>query len=143
MKRKIIFALAVVAVVMASISFVSAAENVTVDGIDFNVPDGFSENKSLETVNNKSSVFTIEYISNGMVFENGTAIAALLVSDYLNYDISDSILSFIAGDSKKIGNISGYMKEDNGYHVFSYEKNGKLVSISSTDENLIEDFLLA
>ena len=45
-------------------------KNVTIDGIDFNLPDGFSEDVSSESVNETSSVGGFEYKYNQKLFEN-------------------------------------------------------------------------
>lgn len=143
MNRKIFFTLALVAIMLASISFVSAEQNITIDGVDFHIPDGFAEDPNHETVNEHHSQGSVNYVTNGKLFEKGNTIIAILVAEYEGFEVSDDVVANVGGDAKTINGVDGYLKQDTIYYVFSYEKDGKLVTISSTDEDEIGDFLIA
>ncbi|WP_405267664.1 hypothetical protein [Methanobrevibacter sp.] len=117
-------------------------QTVTIDGIDFNVPDGFIEDPNHATVNEQKEQSGVTYITNGKVFEKGDTVVALLVADYGDYKITDDIVKNVGGDAKTINNIDGYFKTDDNYKVFSYAKDDKLVVLSATDEDAIGEFLI-
>lgn len=142
MKRKIFFTLAVVALVAIAVSAISAAdETVAIDGINFTVPDGFSEDASNGYVNEQREEAGLTYVVNGKLYEKGNTVMAIIVSDYGDYKVTDDVVKAVGGEAKTINGQSGYLKEDNGFKVFSFEKNDKLVAMSTNDENIIGDFI--
>ena len=143
MNRKIFLALCLMAVMLASVSSAAADENVTIDGIDFAVPGGFTEDPAQETVNEQHSKSGVEFVTNGKLFEKGDTIVALLVADYKDFKVTDDIIASVGADAKTVNGVDGYIRQDGHYYVFSYEKDGKLVSISANDEDAIADFLIA
>lgn len=146
LKRKILFTLLVVSLAIVAIGCASAAlfdnENkVTIDGIDFNVPDGYKEDTNYQTINEVKNKGGVQYTVNGKVFEKGSDIVSILVSDYGEYKLTDDIVKSVGGDEKTIGDVKGYASEDDGYYLFTYIKDDKLVVFSVTDEDSIEGFL--
>lgn len=146
MKRKILFTLLVVSLAIVAIGCASAAlfdnENkVTIDGIDFNVPDGYKEDTNYQTINEVKNKGGVQYTVNGKVFEKGSDIVSILVSDYGEYKLTDDIVKSVGGDEKTIGDVKGYASEDDGYYLFTYIKDDKLVVFSVTGEDSIEGFL--
>ena len=158
MNKKIILGLSLVLIAIMAIGSVSAfdlgsilggddedvAENetVTIDGIDFNIPAGFTEDPQHATVNEQKEVSGITYVTNGKLYENNDTIVALLVADYGEYKVTDEIAQSVGGDAKTINNVSGYLTTDGDYKVFNYAKDDKLVVISATDEDVIADFII-
>lgn len=47
------------------------------------------------------------------------------------------------GNKTTINGIDGYTSVDDEFNSFSYAKDGKLVIVSSTDKELIDDFVVA
>lgn len=146
LKRKILFTLLVVSLAIVAIGCASAAlfdnENkVTIDGIDFNVPDGYKEDTNYQTINEVKNKGGVQYTVNGKVFEKGSDIVSILVSDYGEYKLTDDIVKSVGGDEKTIGDVKGYASEDDGYYLFTYIKDDKLVVFSVTGEDSIEGFL--
>lgn len=146
LKRKILFTLLVVSLAIVAIGCASAAlfdnENkVTIDGIDFNVPDGYKEDTNYQTINEVKNKGGVQYTVNGKVFEKGSDIVSILVSDYGEYKLTDDIVKSVGGDEKTIGDVNGYASEDDGYYLFTYIKDDKLVVFSVTGEDSIEGFL--
>lgn len=146
LKRKILFTLLVVSLAIVAIGCASAAlfdneNNVTIDGMDFNVPDGYKEDTNYQTINEVKNKGGVQYTVNGKVFEKGSDIVSILVSDYGEYKLTDDIVKSVGGDEKTIGDVKGYASEDDGYYLFTYIKDDKLVVFSVTDEDSIEGFL--
>ncbi|MGX8694227.1 MAG: hypothetical protein ACSW71_04895 [Methanobrevibacter sp.] len=154
--KKSIFAISMILIAVMALGSVSAFDlgslfgdsddsqnqTVTIGGIDFNIPAGFSEVVNESTVNETVNEGGIPFINNGKVYENKNTVVAILVADYGDYKITDEIVGNVAGDEKTINDVHGYFKTDGAYKVFSYAKDGKLVAISATDENVIGDFII-
>lgn len=155
MNKKIILGLFLVLIAVMAIGSASAldlgsllggddAENqtVTIDGIDFNIPAGFKENKQEETVSEMQQIGDVNYTTNGKVFENGTDCVAILVADYGQYKVTDEIAASVGGEAKTFNGVKGYFTTDGEYKVFDYAKDDKLVVISATNEDSIADFII-
>ena len=140
MNKKILLtlSLALIAIVMASA--VSADENVTIDGITFNIPDGYTEDADEAVVNETVSEDGVEYVSNSKLFENGGDIMSIMVATY-DESISLDALNDV-GDDLKIGDVDGKLLDLSYVKVFSFEKDGKLVVLSTNNQDDIEKFLI-
>lgn len=154
MNKKIFFTLLVLLIAAVGLTCVSAFdlgfldssdenETVTIDGIDFNVPNGFEEDPDYEYVNETSSSGAVTYVMNGKTFEKGDQFITILVSDYGEMKVTDEVIASLGGEKVTINDIDGYEDTDEGYVTFSYPKDGKLVVLSSDDDTLFEDFLIA
>lgn len=156
--KKSIFAISIILVAIVAIGSVSAFDlgslfggsddssqnqTVTIGGIDFNVPDGYNEDKNQSVVNKTVDENGVSMTNNLKAFiNNNTTVVAILVTEYKDYNITEDIVGSVAGDAKTINNVSGYLKtDDNGYKVFSYVKDNKLVVISTNNEKVIGDFI--
>lgn len=153
MKRKIL-AISIVLIGVMAIAAVSALDladtfdenttknqTITIEGIEFNVPEGFIEDPNHEIVNETKETFGVKYTNNGKLFEKNDTYVSLLVADYGKFNMTDMIASIIGGNPKTINSTSGYMSDDGDYKVFHFVKNNKLVVISAADENVIGDFV--
>lgn len=153
LNKKILFTLSLVILAIFAIGSVSAfdlgflsgdsEETVTIDGIDFNVPDGFTEDADEEIVNESNVRSGITYLTNSKCFENGDTVVVILVADYGEYKVTDDIAKEVGGDATTINGIDGYLSEDGFFYVFNYAKNDKLVVLSANDKDVIGDFLIA
>jgi hypothetical protein len=117
------------------------SQEITIEGINFNIPDGYAKNPKSFLDNVTTNTGTVSYTMNGQTFENdkGDAIA-IIVTDY-GVNVTEEALKQ-AGDTKKtINGHEGYMKKDDGFTVFSYVEEGDLVTISLSDENLLEQII--
>ena len=153
MNKKIIFGASLVLIAIMAIGSASAFdlgsllgsdanETVTIDGIDFNIPEGFIEDPNEATINETNEQSGITYITNGKVYEKDGIIVALLVADYGEYKVTDEIAGAVGGEATTINNVSGYLSTDGIYKVFNYAKDDKLVVISANDEDIIADFIM-
>ena len=154
MNRKILFTLSLVILAVFAIGSVSALdlgfltgdsseEIVTIDGIDFKIPDGFSEDADEEVVNESNVRSGITYITNSKLFESDNDVVVILVADYGEYKVTDDIAKEVGGEKTTIEGVDGYLSEDSGFYVFNYAKDDKLVVFSSTNKDIIGDFIVA
>ena len=153
MNRKILFTLSLVILAIFAIGSVSALDlgflsgdseqTVTIDGIDFKIPDGFTEDSDEEVINESNVQSGITYLTNSKLFEKDDAIMVILVADYGEYKVTDDIAKEVGGDATTIEGVDGYLKEDGFFYVFDYAKNDKLVVLSTNDKDIIGDFIIA
>ncbi len=153
MNKKIILGLSLVLIAVMAFgsasafdldSFLGGGENqtVTIDGIDFNIPAGFKEDPKQAKVNQMNEIGGVTYTTNGKIFEKGSTYVAILVADYGKHKVTDDVVKNVGGTRKTINNVSGYISHDGDNTLFNYAKNDKLVIISTTDENVISDFII-
>ena len=150
MKR--IFALVALFVVVAGVSTVSAfdlgdlftggeSEQVTIGGIDFSIPDGYKEVES-DFMNQTSADFSIPgYDVEGKAYKKGSTEVVIVVGNYSNSGFGGNFSDL--GNETTISGIEGYADETDGTYVFSYEDNKCLVTFSTNDKNVIDEFIMA
>ena len=124
----------------------SATKNATVEGVNFNLPDGFSE---VDASSSKNEVLNNSYLDLNMstqVFMNdkGDNIE-ISVSDSSLIKADDSIAETISmgGIKTQINGVDGYNFDVAGYSGFTYAKDGKLVVVSASDKELLNDVIIA
>ena len=152
--RKILFIglLAIFAIVIAGsvsafdlgfLSGGSGPEEITIEGINFTIPEGYKEDANNSFVNETASVGSLTYTMNGKTFENddGDAIA-ILIADYGEYNVTDEVLQQVADKPKTINGHDGYVKKDGIFTIFSYEEDGDLVTITASDEDIIDQVVV-
>ena len=153
MNKKAIFGISLILIAIFAIGSASAFdlgsmfggggnETVTIDGIDFNIPAGFSEDPNHETVNKTNEQSGITYVTNGKLYEKGDTIVTMLVADYGKHKVTDEVAESVGGDAKTINDVNGYLAHKGKFSVFNYAKNDKLVVISTNDESVIGDFIM-
>ncbi|MBR2664870.1 MULTISPECIES: hypothetical protein [Methanobrevibacter] len=118
-------------------------ETVTINGFDFNVPAGFEEDANYSKENESASVGVIDYTYDQKLFEKGPVAVSILVADYGENKVTDDVVAAIGGNQTTIAGIDGYLDYNNGIYSFNYAKNDKLVTITSSDEDVISDFIIA
>ena len=154
MNRKIIaiFALLILA---ASVSAVSAfglsdltgsssdAGVVTIDGIDFNIPDGFSEEKNLAIDGDVNETNGVQYTTWGKTYVNDkNKVISIGVATYDGVEVTDEMPKYIGGDKVSINGVDGYEYKVAPYDGFTFAKDGKLIIISTNDGNLLQDVVV-
>lgn len=153
MNRKTILAISLLVIAVFAVGSVSALdfgsilggeenETVTIDGIDFNIPAGFTEDPSHEVVNETVDEGATPFISNGKLFEKDNTVVNILVADYGDFKVTDEVASAVGGDKTTLNNVSGYLSQQGRFYTFHYAKNNKLVVISANNEDIIADFLI-
>lgn len=162
--NKKIFTLLTLFVVIASISAASAIDlndlstllsgdsnanstanaTVNVSGVTFNIPAGFVEadNVTVGNESNNSSFIDYDMISKGFI--NGSADVILIsVSSSDNISVNDSLAETLSlgGNKTTINGVEGYESSAAGIVDFTYSKDGKLVSITVSNDKLLKDII--
>ena len=118
-------------------------ETVTIDGVDFNIPSDFKEDSThtLEKVVAPLKKEGAQISSKGYVKDDDAV--CLFVINVTNGLTNEQALKVMGGNKTTINNVTGYLIQDEDVFMFDFEKNNRIVMISSTDEKLIGDFLIA
>ena len=142
MTKKILLALslALMAIVMASA--VSADEKVTIDGIDFNIPEGYTEDVDSEVVNETETDDGVTYVSNGKFFDNGNYTMLLLVADYGDANATEAAFAEVEGENLTIQNTTGKLVDLGFLKIYAYLEDGKLVTLTTDGPDEIEKFVI-
>ena len=142
MTKKILLALslALIAIVMASA--VSADEKVTIDGIDFNIPEGYTEDVDSAVVNETETDDGVPYVSNGKFFDDGNYTMLLLVADYGGADVAEAAFAEVEGENLTIHNTTGKLVDLGFLKIYAYLEDGKLVTLTTDGPDEIEKFVI-
>ena len=134
------------------------SQTITVGGIDFSMPDGFSENEEYKMENESGSVNPNVTMS-AAGFEDNTKDNAIyiLVANYgQSSNINEKVVKFaktMDGKAKTINCHQGYLGEQTNdqagamnmtqdtVYSFVYEENGNLVSITATNESYFNEVI--
>lgn len=138
----------------------SEPQQITVGGLDFNIPAGFTENEDYRMVDEKSSASGVEYTMNAVGYEDDTKQKAIyiLVDDYKDYDVTDKVIETVLDqmgyEKKTINGKDGYLVQENStdtsslmeteqpVYMYVYEENGDLVFIGASDESYFSDVII-
>lgn len=130
----------------SNVLFGAPKEGVTLAGVDFNIPDGFSEVENESVYNEQVNNPNLDLNFSSKVYTNVSGDAIILSVSASNTPAEDNYARDIAGDDANkttINGIEGYEYTDPGFDGFSYVKDGKLVILSSTDKELFKDVIVA
>lgn len=119
----------------------SESQEVSIRGINFTIPEGYNESENGSFENLTSTAGSLTYTMDGKTFENKKDAVAIIVADYGDYNVTEDILQQIAVEKKTYASQEGYVKVDGNFTVFSYSVDGDLVTISASDESVIEEIL--
>ncbi len=131
---------------VSNVLFGDQKEGVTLAGVDFSIPKGFSELENESVYNEKIDNPTLDLNFSSKVYTNASGDALILSVSASNNPADDNYAKDLAGDEANkttINGVEGYEFTDPGFNGFSYVKNGKLVVLSSTDKELFKDVILA
>lgn len=149
MNKKIftVFALLIVVTSISAASafdlgdiFGSGNETVTIEGIDFNIPEGYKEN-STNTFNMIEGYIDEGYDFDGKVYAKDNTEVGIYVYNYSSLDADDILGNF--SNETTINDVGGFMEFDDNNYVFVYTKDQCIVMIASNDKNAIGDFIIA
>lgn len=142
MNKKIILtlSLALIAIVMASA--VSADENVTIEGITFNIPDGYTEDVDSETINQTTTDEGKTFTSSSKSFDSEDHNMLLLVATYDGENATEAALADIDSANLTIKDIDGKLVDLGFLSIFCYEQDGKLVALTCDSQDEIEKFII-
>lgn len=141
MKRLIISALLVFLIA----GFASAAEdvhysnetqNITFEGVDFTIPEGFGESKDSEDFDDLGSEGqTCFYIN-----EAKGEIIITVISDWMGMSLEE--LEKEGANKVKINGHEGWNYTDDGLHYFGYVHNDKGILVGVTNETRLYEVVL-
>lgn len=138
----------------------SSGNEVTVDGIKFNVPDGFEEYVTNSSTQYNKTVNGIAYFSTIKNYVNDNDTLSLTVSKNPSHKATDDTAREYGGEKETINGIDGYLeyhpqkvtKFRSGnyiytltyypYYTFAYAQDDKLVVVSSSEKEYFSDVLV-
>ena len=142
MNKKLLGILLVLIAVVAICTVVAASETVEIEGFEFTVPDGFTEDPTHETVNVVKEQNGVTFTSNGKLYQNDDGdVVNVLVAEYDGVEVTDDVAAGLGGDAKTIAGIDGYVIPNGTLTSFEFPNDGNLVVLSTNNEDILEDFL--
>jgi hypothetical protein len=123
----------------------SAGENVTIYGIDFNIPDGFSEVTNESIDNEADDNPYVDYNISSKTYANTQGDVIMISASSSDISANDSFAKDASegGNKATINGVDGYTFSDSGFEGFTFAKDGKLVIISVSDKQLLNDVVVA
>ncbi|WP_405293518.1 hypothetical protein [Methanobrevibacter sp.] len=149
-----IFAVFILLIFAASISAVSAFdlgdlfgagenETVTIGGFDFNIPAGYDEESSKYSDDVLKQLEKYGLNVTGKTYMKDSTGVGIFVANFSDYELSDDeVLDIMGGNATTIKNVDGLLNFDESY-AFSHVKDNCLIVITSTDKDVIGDFIIA
>ena len=123
-------------------------KNVTLDGITFNIPDGYKIMDNYTADNEKNATDQgSEYLFNERGYNNSEGkefqVAVVSFMNEEDYGIVD-VTAALIGDEKTVNGVDGYMSgSEKRFTLFAYVAGeGKMVLITAEDPNLFEDIIV-
>lgn len=120
-------------------------KGIVIEGIEFNIPDGYEKNNSKSIVNETNSSENNSFVLNQETYENtkGEEIIISIV-DYDDFDVDSKMLSKVCEGSnqKTLMGYPGYINGNDNYTQFVYAFDHRLVSITASNEDIINHILV-
>lgn len=136
-------------------------QEITVGGIDFNMPEGFTQNENYTLNHENLSSEDFEYYLSSVGYEDASKDKAIyiLVEDYGQENVSDDVIKEVGesmdGQNKTVNGHDGYLIEQNNNggneslimqagtndYIFLYGQNGDLVYVGATDPSYFEQVI--
>lgn len=138
----------------------SEPQEITVGGIDFSIPAGFTENEDYAMDHVASNSSGVDYYMSSAGYEDDTKENAIyiLVGDYGDYNVTDEIIEYVVDsmdyEKKTINGHAGYLVQqtstdssdmmdvDQPIYMFVYGQDGDLVFLGATDESYFSDIIV-
>lgn len=142
-KKKVLVLALFLVVVVSTVAAISATEELTLEGIKFKIPDGYS---SIEKETDVSDSNDVEDIDGTVVDSEKTSEYSNAAGDELEIQVGsknnqkiDSINP--GGDKKNIAGKDGFLIKDmddgKNKYKFEYLQDGKIVKITAVSEDII------
>jgi hypothetical protein len=145
MNKKIFSILSILAVLMIGCAYASDSTDslnnntILISGMNFTIPDGFTEDVEEAIVNETGSDEGYNYVTESKTFECNDDFIIISVSIYDKNLTVDYMQDF--GDESTINNVTGYFEDVGFLSLFSYTQGNKLIIVSANERQLIEDVL--
>lgn len=143
MNKKIFAILSILSVLMIGCAYASDSSDslnnntITISGMNFTIPEGFTEDVEEAIVNETGSDEGYNYVTESKTFECNDDFIIISVSIYDKNLTGDYMQDF--GDEATINNVSGFYEDVGFLSLFSYTQGNKLIIISANERQLIED----
>lgn len=141
MDKRIFAVLVILAVLMAGCAFASDStgdNSVVISGLNFTVPDGYTEDVDEEVVNESGSDDNQNYVMSSKTFEKGDENLFLISVSTFEENMTDDYIKDL-GEKATFGNVTGYIEDMGFLSIFSYIQDGKVVVITANDKSVIEE----
>lgn len=116
---------------------------VTIDGIDFNIPKGYGEDKGLTKDNEIDTINGIDFITFMHSYKNKDLKFISIDIYYDAHKTADVDSLPTDGQVKKtIKGNEGYLLNEEGYCSFTYSTDGKIIMVTAENENVISDVII-
>lgn len=121
----------------------ASTKKVVIEGVSFNLPDGYKEDKSAAYDDYKQTLDNgVVMVISEKTFLKGSDNLTFSVISYEGAKVDDSVIEQIAGDSKKVNGVKGYDYDIEGIQGFAYAKDGKMISIVGADDDLLKEIVV-
>ena len=129
----------VMIVAASAIALVSAADTVTINGVDFNVPEGYSYDADLSLAADEDYGVSPGTIG---VLTNGDDQIIILVGNNTEGSTLDDINTNNLPAKTINGKDGAFNENANGMQSFAYIEDGKIFVIAAPDEATIEQVII-
>ena len=145
MNKKIFAVLSIFLMLMVGCAYAADSTDannntVTISGVNFTIPDGFTEDVAEAVVNESNSDDGYNYITNQKMFEDANDNLILISVETFEENITDDYISDF-GENATFNNISGSLEDLGFLALFTYVQDGQLVVITANNQDLIEEVL--
>ena len=148
MNKKILLALSIAVVAIATVGTVSAFDigalfgfpadqHVTIDGENFTIPGTFKEDLNASVNGTEKDYLFFKSNEYAKRYLNDTNYINIQIHDYNTSDVDDDLVNFMNGTSKDISGVKGYLYKDDTGYTYSFSKETKVIVVQSDDEKII------
>ncbi len=140
MNKKILAILAILIVAASAVTFVSAADTVKVNDVEFNVPDGYKYDKNITESYADQNGFEPGTLG---IFSDSTGKNLILISVHdVESDVTVDDINTHGYSHKIIAGKDGIYTLDgknNQFFMFEYIQDGKKIVVEANTEELVEE----
>lgn len=137
----IIFLIILAIILINSVSADDDIENkISIDGIEFNIPDDFKENETQRIINETND--NNSYITNSQTFINDEDYFIIKILRFSDFEVDEHFAESLADEEITINNITGFIIKNNNDYLFDYADGDKLIVINTNDKDVLEDILI-
>ncbi|RAP52447.1 MAG: hypothetical protein BZ138_03110 [Methanosphaera sp. rholeuAM270] len=118
---------------------------ISIEEIEFNIPDGYEKINDKSIVNMTNSSGNISYVVNQETYKNSDGEEIIIsIVDYNDFDVdADTLYRICEGtEAKTMMGYPGYINKMENYTQFVYAFNHKAVGITAPNEKVINQILV-
>ncbi len=146
MNKKIFAVLSIFLMVMVGCAYATDSTDannntVTISGVNFTIPEGFTEDVEEAIVNQSNSDDGYNYVTNQKMFEDNDTNLILISVETYEQNITDDFISDF-GEKTTINNVTGSLEDLGFLALFTYVQDGQLVVVTANNQELIEQVVI-